>query len=415
MNTVMLGMMRFLQPFLFYLCIVISINEATGSISECGILNVKDYGAKGDGKTLDTIPITAAFQDAKKKGPGCTILFPKGFTFLSGPINITSYTTIHISENTTLRFPSDRALHPLIEDSRFGDLRYQPLIFCEYNCPNVTVEGKGTIDGDGEGWWPPVPSGMGPSKKKVPPFTFECTLCDNLTISQVTVQQCPFTCIHAHNSTNVIMSEITSTNPIDSPNTACVYLDSLTNARVTRSKFSCGDDHITVLASTRESINVLVDESTFYHGQGLTIGSQVYHGMTNVSYRNLVVIGALTGVRLKAQRKRGGNIVNLLYENIQFRSVGIMISVEMDYKHDDVVSTNPPTFNGVKLRNISGWGDLASIIQCIPESPCKDWELEDIFTDGSSEVVLPYYCENFQGTCKNCGSWPKKCKGLLEG
>jgi len=383
------------------------------SSAQCGTLNVMNYGAKGDGKTLDTVPIALAFADAKKQGPGCTVLFPPGFIFLSAPINMTAHTTIHISEKTTLRFPSDRTLHPLVDDARYGGVRYQPLLWCEYNCPNVTLEGEGTIDGNGEGWWPPVPSGMRPSKKKIPPFTFECTFCDNLTISKVTIIQCPFTCIHAHNSTNVMMSEITSINPIDSPNTACVYLDSVTNARVTQSKFSCGDDHITVLAQTRETVNVLVDESTFYHGQGLTLGSQVYQGMTNVTWRNLVMIGGLTGIRMKAQRKRGGDIVNLVYENIQLRSVGIMISVEMDYKHDGVVSSNPPSFNGVTLRNISGWGDLASVIQCVSESPCTGWVLEDVFTDDSSEVVLPYYCENFQGTCKNCGTWPKKCKGLV--
>ena len=393
---------------LFSLCAASQTTNAS-----CGVLNVMHYGAVGNGKTQDTVAIAKAFADASKKGPGCTILFPSGFTFLSAPINMTAYTTIHISEKTTLKFPSDRHLHPLIEDTRFGGLRYQPLLFCEYDCSNVTVTGTGTIDGDGSGWWPSVPSGMGPSKNKIPPYTFECTKCDNMVFSSVTVTQCPFTCVHAHNSSNVMISEITVTNPIDSPNTACVYLDSLTNARVTKSSFSCGDDHITVLAITRETQNVLVDESTFYHGQGLTLGSQVFHGMTNVTYRNLVVIGALTGVRLKAQRKLGGDIVNLLYENIQFRSVGIMISVEMDYKHDGVVSTNPPKFNGVTLRNITGWGDLASVIQCVPESPCSDWVLEDVFPDGSSEVVLPYYCENFQGTCKNCGSWPKKCQGLV--
>ena len=377
------------------------------------IFNVMEYGAKGDGKTLDSHAIASAIVDAKKT-TGCTVLFPSNHVFLSAPINLTSYTTLHIAANATLRFPSDRSLHPLIEDTRFGGLRYQPLLFCEFNCPNVTIEGTGTIDGDGAGWWPAVPSGMGPSKGKIPPFTFECTMCNNLNVVEISVTQCPFTCLHAHNSTNVKMSQLIVTNPIDSPNTACVYLDSVTNAMVTNSKFSCGDDHITILAQTRETFNVVVENSTFYHGQGLTLGSQVYHGMTNVTYRNIVMIGALTGIRMKAQRSRGGNIVNLTYENIQLRSVGIMTSVELDYKHDGVVSSNPPKFDGVTLRNITGWGDLASVIQCVPESPCTGWVLEDVFADGTSEVVLPYYCENFQGTCSNCGSWPKKCKGLVE-
>ncbi len=384
----------------------------TKSSISCGLLNVFDYGAKGDGKTLDTVPIVETFKAAEKLGPHCTVFFPPGHIFLSAPINITASTNIHISEGSTLRFPSDRELHPIIEDKRFGGKRYQPLLFCEYGCPGVLVTGKGKVDGDGPGWWPPVPSGMRPSKELIPPYTFECNKCDGLEITNLLVAQCPFTCIHAHNSTDVLITAVTVTNPIDSPNTACVYIDSLTNAKITKSRFSCGDDHITVLAITRRTVNVTVEDSVFYHGQGLTLGSQVYHGMTDVTYRNSVMIGALTGIRLKAQRKLGGDIVNLLYENIQLRSVGIMISVEMDYKHDGVVSKNPPTFNGVTLRNITGWGDLASFIKCLPESPCKGWVLDSVFPDNTSEVVLPYYCEHFHGTCKNCGDWPQRCPGL---
>lgn len=399
----------------FFLLLLALTSAPSVSMAACS-LNVMSFGAKGDGQSLDTKSIAAAFDAAVEKGPNCTVLFPPNRVFLSGPINITSFTTIFVSENSTLRFPSDRRLHPLIEDKRFGGLKYQPLLFCEYDCPGVVLAGTGRVDGDGEGWWPPVPSGMGPAKQKDPPVLFQCTFCDDLVVKEITVVQCPFVCIHAHNSTNVLISEITAKNPIDSPNTACVYADSLVNSRITNSAFSCGDDHITVLAQTRKTENMLIDNSVFYHGQGLTIGSQVYQGMTNVTYRDIVMIGALTGIRMKAQRKRGGDIVGLSYENIQLRSVGIMLSVEMDYKHDGVPSTNPPSFNGVTLKNITGWGDLASVVQCIPESPCIDWVLEDVFPDNTSEVVLPYMCEHFQGSCKNCGSWPGKqrCPGLKD-
>ena len=138
--------------------------------------------------------------------------------------------------------------------------------------------------------------------RKTHRYCFSVTFCDDLVVKEITVVQCPFVCIHAHNSTNVLISEITAKNPIDSPNTACVYADSLVNSRITNSAFSCGDDHITVLAQTRKTENMLIDNSVFYHGQGLTIGSQVYQGMTNVTYRDIVMIGALTGIRMKAQR-----------------------------------------------------------------------------------------------------------------
>eukprot|EP00944_MAST-04C_sp_MAST-4C-sp1_P007963 g7963.t1 len=382
----------------------------------CGVLDVMKFGAKGDGVTLDTIAIQTAFDTALNR-KDCTILFPSGHVYYTGPLNITKTgnENIRIEEGAVLRFSSDRRLHPKILDPHVTDrLRYQPLLFCEFNCPNVSLTGGGTIDGQGDGWWPPVPSGMKPSKNLIPPVTVECTWCDNFKVEDIIIKECPFVCLHINNSTNAYVYNITITNPIDSPNTACVYADGLKNSHITKSRFSCGDDHITVLAMTTKTVNLLIDESEFYHGQGLTLGSQVFHGMENVIYRNIIMHGGLTGIRLKSQRGKGGKIEGLVYENIQLRSVGIMMSVEMDYHHTGIVSANPPSFNGVVLRNITGWGDLAGYMSCLPESPCKGWKFENVFPDSSSEVVLPYHCnEHFiDATCENCGAWPKLCPGM---
>ena len=78
------------------------------------------------------------------------------------------------------------------------------------------------------------------------------------------------------------------TNPIDSPNTACVYADGLTNSRITKSSFSCGDDHITVLAMTTKTVNMLIDESVFYHGQGLTLVSNIFYSTKPEKKRHLL-------------------------------------------------------------------------------------------------------------------------------
>ena len=103
------------------------------------------------------------------------------------------------------------------------------------------------------------------------------TWCDNFNVQNILIKQCPFVCLHINNSTNAYVSNITMTNPIDSPNTACVYADGLTNSRITKSSFSCGDDHITVLAMTTKTVNMLIDESVFYHGQGLTLVSNIFY------------------------------------------------------------------------------------------------------------------------------------------
>ncbi|KAM7215199.1 glycoside hydrolase [Rhypophila decipiens] len=65
--------------------------------------NVKDYGAKGDGKTDDTAAINRAISDNGRCGPGCTgstkepatIFFPSGTYIVSAPIIDYYYTILH--------------------------------------------------------------------------------------------------------------------------------------------------------------------------------------------------------------------------------------------------------------------------------------------------------------------------------
>ena len=57
-----------------------------------GWYNIKDFGAKGDGKTIDTATINAAIEEAVKNGGG-TIFFPAG--------NYLSF-SIHLQNNISL-------------------------------------------------------------------------------------------------------------------------------------------------------------------------------------------------------------------------------------------------------------------------------------------------------------------------
>ena len=62
--------------------------------------NILDYGAKGDGSTLNTKPIQSAI-DACAKGGGGTVYFPAG-KFLSGTLFLKSYVTLHLDAGAVL-------------------------------------------------------------------------------------------------------------------------------------------------------------------------------------------------------------------------------------------------------------------------------------------------------------------------
>ena len=120
-----------------------------------GVYNVYDYGAKGDGKTLDSPAINAAIEAAVRDGGG-QVLLPAG-TYLSGSIRLKSNIDLHLAAGCTiLAAPSSMKAYD--ESESFGGFpEYQDgghtyfhnsLIWAEGE-KNVSITGHGMIDGEG--------------------------------------------------------------------------------------------------------------------------------------------------------------------------------------------------------------------------------------------------------------------------
>ena len=126
-----------------------------GGTMATGIFNVRDYGAKGDGKTLDSPAINAAIEAAVRDGGG-QVLLPAG-TYLSGSIRLKSNVDLHLSAGCTiLAAPASmKAYDPSESFGGFPEYQdgghtyfHNSLIWAEGQT-NVSITGHGMIDGQG--------------------------------------------------------------------------------------------------------------------------------------------------------------------------------------------------------------------------------------------------------------------------
>lgn len=118
--------------------------------------NVLNYGAKGDGKTLDTDAINSAIENAAKNGGG-TVFFPAG-TYLSFSIHLKSNITLHLDNGATI-LAADPAIHKGKYDSfepnewdmyqDFGHSHWKNSLIWGIGVENVAIVGQGKIDGKG--------------------------------------------------------------------------------------------------------------------------------------------------------------------------------------------------------------------------------------------------------------------------
>ncbi len=126
----------------------------TASHPAARVFDVRDYGAKSDGVTKNTLAFARAIQ-AASRAEGGRVLVPKG-RYLTGPLHLESNIELHLADGAELLFSQDFTdyLPPVL--TRWEGLEvmnYSPLIYAR-DCKNVAITGRGKLDGQGAAWWP---------------------------------------------------------------------------------------------------------------------------------------------------------------------------------------------------------------------------------------------------------------------
>ena len=139
------------KSFYAWLCVVILMS---GKLHAAEVYNVMNYGAKGDGKSLDHTAINRAIEAAVEAGGG-QVFLPAG-TYLCGSIRMKSNIDLHLTAGATiLAAPGEMKAYDESEPFNFPEYQdgghtyfHNSLIWAEGE-QNVSITGQGTIDGEG--------------------------------------------------------------------------------------------------------------------------------------------------------------------------------------------------------------------------------------------------------------------------
>src|SRR5580658_10480295 len=115
------------------------------------IFDVKHYGAAGDGRRLETAAINQAIDVCAAEGGG-TVYVPPG-QYLTGTVVLKSHVSLQLEAGATLLGSEDPKDYLLIDDPwEKTNKTIAPLIYADH-ATNITLTGRGTIDGQGRAWW----------------------------------------------------------------------------------------------------------------------------------------------------------------------------------------------------------------------------------------------------------------------
>ncbi len=335
-------------------------------------VSLSDFGAKGDGITLNTEAFSKAIDELSIKGGG-KLVVPAGVWF-TGPIVLKSNINLHLDKGALILFSPDFNLYPLVNTSFEGlDTKRCQSPISARNAVNVAITGEGSINGSGEAWrplkkakvtetqwkkviksggvlkdatyWYPSASslkGQSMSDMNVPnkkltesewleikdflrPVMINFIECKNVMLQGVLFENSPSWNIHPLLCTNLIIENITVRNPSYAQNGDGIDIESCKNVLLINSNFDVGDDGICIKSGkdeegrkrARPTENVIVDNCKVFkaHG-GFVVGSEMSGGVRNISVKNCQFMGTDVGLRFKSNRGRGGLVENIYISDI---------------------------------------------------------------------------------------------------
>lgn len=311
------------------------------TLEEFVTLNVRDFGAKGDGISDDTSFLQAAVLSCP---PESRVLIPKGVYKITS-LFLKSNLRLELEEGAVLSAETDRRRFPILKgmvESCDGKKEYNlgtwegdpedcfSSIITGIHVENVEIYGQGVLDGNAgvENWWyePKVKKGA------YRPRMIFLNGCENVTVQGIQIQNSPSWNIHPYFSNHLKFLDLKILNPKDSPNTDGLDPESCRDVEITGVYFSVGDDCIAVKSGKlymgskykTPSQDIVIRQCCMRDGHGsVTMGSEMAGGICNVMVRDCLFLHTDRGLRIKTRRGRGkdGVIDRILFERIRMDHV----------------------------------------------------------------------------------------------
>ena len=401
---------------------------------ESALLDVRKFGAKGDGKSCDTAAIQAAICACPKDG--CVYL-PEGVYYVT-PLFLKSDMTLWLDDGAVILGDCKRENYPVLpgmirttdegDEYNLGTWEGNPLdafasLITAIDVKNLDIIGPGTLDGNAQNadWW------VNPKVKRTAwrPNVVYLVRCENVRIQNVTVLNSPCWTVHPYYCDNISFLNLYIHNPSDSPHTDGLDPESCNGVTVLGTVISVGDDCMAIksgkyymaLNHHKVTENVVIRNCRFERGHGsVTVGSEAAGGVKNVRVSQCIFDGTDRGLRIKTRRGRGKRSVldDIVFENINMNGVHMPFTINMFYfcdpdGHSDYVQNQEPEkvddmtpyIGTIAGRRINCEGVNACVLCAVglPESVIGKLEFTDIkavFLPGDERTLeRPVMMDNF--------------------
>ncbi len=346
-------------------------------------INVADFGAVGDGKTLNTAAIQKAIDSCKA---GECVYVPEG-DFMTGSLFLHSDMELYLEKGAVLHGTANvHDYEPKIK-SRFEGIEmmcYAALINVgeldrnAITCRNVRICGEGRVCGGGRPLAEEVIrvetelmkdyiASLGDKVKecetsttiqgRVRPRLINLSSAENVTVYGIGVENGASWNFHMIYSKDIVTYGCTfkSSNVWNGDGWDP---DSSSNCTIFGCDFYTGDDAVAIKSGKNPEGNVInrpcehirVFDCISHYGHGITVGSEMSGGINDIRIWNCDMGDSVFGIEIKATKKRGGFVRNVCVRNTRTCRV-LMHSV--GYNDDGEGAPTAPVFEDCRFEDLT--------------------------------------------------------------
>ncbi|GLJ21763.1 hypothetical protein SUGI_0406150 [Cryptomeria japonica] len=341
------------------------------------IKTVMDYGAVGDGSQDDSKAFKKAWEAACISSSDGEMVVPSGSKFLINPTTFPGPCKSPVSVKI-----EGEIIAPAHQSAWNNADRKMWLTFA--NISALTIQGGGTIDGQGQVWWEKSCRINEKNPCTRAPTAMYIGNCTDVLIRDIHFLNSQQIHLGIFYSSDVQVTGLLIRAPEDSPNTDGIHLESVENVQIDNCDIETGDDCISITAMTSD---VRIQKIRCGPGHGISIGSLGEHGeesnVEKIDVREVVFDGSQNGARIKTWQGGSGYAREITFADLTINNVSNPIVIDQYYCDSSKtckIQKSAVQIESVTYQNITGTSaqQMAVNFNCSQTVPCKEIMISNV-------------------------------------